>query len=129
MFHIVKDKDGNERVMNDKEFAEYKSLNAAGDFVQAVAISAAQSGGLIHALNMLLIIGGTLLYILACIAYKVFPPDWTTWDLVGFGAFLLLVLFALTIRTRWWALLANVTVVGWLLYMMVVAPLLAKLMT
>lgn len=117
MFHIVKDKDGNERVMNDKEYAEYKSLNAAGDFVQAVAVGAFQSGGLVLALNLLLPLGIMLFYMMACLSQKAIPQDWTVMEEVGVGASLVLIPLGLIRVNRWLALLFNVTIFGALFYL------------
>lgn len=108
MIHIVKDKDGNERLMTDEEYARYKSLNAFGDFAGAVAASAHQQGGLLHAANCLLLIAISLLFVLACLAYNLFPPGTTTLEKIGMAAGGLLIFLGLILKTRWIAFVAQI---------------------
>ena len=120
MIHIVKDKDGNERLMTDEEYARYRSLNAFGDFAGAVAASAHQQGGLLHAANCLLLIAVSLLFMLACLAYDLFPPGTTTLEKIGTGACGLAIFLALILRTRWMAFLVQTSVIVSLLAIMLV---------
>lgn len=119
MLHIVKDKDGNERVMNDKEYSEYRSLNAAGNLFQLVISGAFQRGGFVLAANVLVLICNALLYLVACIG-GYFPPHVTGMVMLMTGAGLLLFIFVFMIWSRWWGLIANVAVFGGTLYLMVV---------
>jgi len=120
MIHIVKDKDGNERLMTDEEYARYKSLNTFGDLAGAVAASAHQQGGLLHAANCLLLIVLSLLFMLACLAYDLFPPGTTTLEKIGTAISGFLILLGLILKTRWLAFLVQICTVVWLLSVMLV---------
>lgn len=120
MFHIVKDEDGNERLMTDEEYARYKSLNAFGDFAGAVAGSAYQQGGLLHAANCLLLIVISLLFTLAWLAYDLFPPGTTTLEKIGTAVSGLFIFLGLILKTRWIAFLVKICTVVWLLSVMLV---------
>jgi xanthine/uracil permease len=119
MFHIVKDKDGNERVMSDKEYSEYRSLNAAGNLLQLVVSGAFQRGGFVFAANILVLICNGLLYLVAC-AGGYFPPHVTGMVMLVIGSGLLLFILVFMIWSRWWGLIANVAVFSGMLYLMVV---------
>lgn len=119
MFHIVKDKDGNERVMNDKEYSEYRSLNAAGNLLQVVVSGALQRGGLVYAANALGLIGNVLLFLVACLG-GYFPPHVTGMVMLMIGAGLLLTILVSMIWSKWWGLFANLVMFGGALYLMAV---------
>jgi len=119
MFHIVKDKDGNERVMNDKEYAEYRSLNAAGNLLQLVVSGALQRGGLVYAANVLGLVGNMLLFLVVYFGSYV-PPHVPEMAKLGAGAGLLLTILVCMIWSKWWGLFANLVVFGGTLYLMVI---------
>lgn len=118
MFHIVKDKDGNEQVMTDEEYSRHKSLNAFGGFVEAATVSAYQHGGVLHALNILLLVGLTLLLMIGSVAYDIFPPDTSALGKVGQVAGGILIVVGLIMRARWIALLVQLATIAWLLSQM-----------
>ncbi|MFD2752864.1 hypothetical protein [Comamonas terrae] len=119
MLRVIKDKDGNERIVTEDEYHREKSLNAFGGVIEAVAISAHQSGGLLFAANCLLFILLVLLYMLGCVAYNIHPEGTSVLAMIGKGVVGLGVLGTLVAQTRWIALLVQLAVLFGLLSQMI----------